>query len=46
MIREEHHYNQIEKKCLALVFVVQKMRHYLVGQTIHIILKVNLLRCL
>jgi len=31
---------------LALVFIVQKMRHYLVGQTINVILKVNLLRLL
>jgi len=35
MIGAEHRYNPIEKECLALVFVIQKMRHYLVGQTIH-----------
>lgn len=32
MIRAEYRYNHIEKECLALVFTVQKMRHYLVGQ--------------
>jgi len=46
MIEAEHRYNPIEKECLAFVFVVQKMRHYLVGQTIHVISKVNSLRLL
>ena len=46
MIRAEHRYNPIEKKYLALVFAVQKMRHYLVGQTINIISRVNPLRLL
>ena len=46
MIGAEHRYNPIEKECLALVFAVQKMRHYLVGQTINVISKVNPLRLL
>jgi len=37
MIGAEHHYNPDKNECLALVFAIQKMRHYLVGQTIHII---------
>jgi len=41
MIGGEHLYNPIVKECLALVFAVQKMRHYLVGQTFHVISKVN-----
>jgi len=46
MIGSEHQYNPIEKEYLALVFSVQKMRHYLVGQTIHVISKVTPLRFL
>ena len=46
MIGAEHQYNPIEKECLAFVFTVQKTRHYLVGQTIHVISKVNPLRLL
>jgi len=37
LIREESRYNPIEKECLALVFAIQKTRHYLVSQTIHVI---------
>jgi len=41
IIGAEHRYNPVEKECLALVFAIQKMWHYLVGQTIHVISKVN-----
>ena len=43
MTGAEHLYNLVEKECLALVITIQKMGHYLVGQTIHIISKVNTL---
>jgi len=46
LIGAKSRYNQVKKKCLALVFAIQKMRHYLVGQTIHVISKVNPLRIL
>ncbi|XP_020272459.1 uncharacterized protein LOC109847638 [Asparagus officinalis] len=46
MIGVEHRYNPMEKECFALVFAIQEMRHYLVGQTIHVISKVNPLRVL
>jgi len=40
-IGAEHRYNLVEKECLALVFALQKMRHYIVGQRVHVISKVN-----
>jgi len=46
LIGAESRYNSIEEECLALVFAVQKTRYYLVGQTIHVISRVNLLRIL
>ena len=35
-----------EKKCLALVFAIQRTHHYLVSQSIHVIFRVNPLRIL
>ena len=46
MIGAKYRYNPFEKECLTLVFTVQKIRHYLVGQTIHVVSKVNPLRLL
>src|SRR3954469_22501681 len=46
LLGAKHRYHPVEKECLALVFAVQKTRHYLVGQTIHVISKVNPLRML
>ena len=40
LIGAESRYNPIEE-CLALVFPIQKTRHYLVGQTIHVTCRVN-----
>jgi len=46
LIGAESRYNPIKKGCLALVFAIQKTRHYLVSQTIHVIFRVNPLRVL
>src|SRR5205809_2208836 len=42
----EHRYNLVKKECLALVFAVQKTRHYLTGETIYVVSKINPLRLL
>src|SRR5436190_12400326 len=41
MAGAEHRYNPVKKECLVLVFAVQKMRHYLTGQTIYAVSKIN-----
>ena len=46
MIGSEHHYNPIEKECLALVLAIQKMRQYLMRKHIQVISRVNPLRLL
>jgi len=46
LIGAESHYNPVEKECLTLIFAIQKMQHYLVGQTNHVISRVNSLRIL
>jgi len=46
LIRAESRYHPVEKECLALVFAIQNTRHYLVGQTIHVISRVSPLRIL
>src|SRR4051812_8911833 len=46
MVGAEHRYNLVEKEYLALVFAVQKTRHYLTGQTIYVVSRVNPLRLL
>jgi len=46
LIGAESRYNPIKKECLALVFAIQKMRHYLIGQNLHVISIVNPLRLL
>ncbi|KAM1087466.1 hypothetical protein ACFX2B_012841 [Malus domestica] len=37
----ELNYSQIEKMCLALVFVVQKLRHYMHAYIIHLVAKAD-----
>ena len=40
----EINYSLIEKICLALVFALQKLRHYFQIHTVHLIPKVNLVK--
>ena len=46
LVGAEHHYSPMEKVCLALIFTVQKLRHYLLTHSITLISKANPIRYL
>ena len=46
LIGVESHYNRVKKECIALIFAIQKTRHHLVEQTIHVIFRINPLQIL
>ena len=41
LVGAEMNYSPIEKICLALVFVVQKLRHYMQAHTVHVVSKAD-----
>ncbi|KAL0317410.1 UNVERIFIED_CONTAM: Transposon Tf2-12 polyprotein [Sesamum angustifolium] len=44
MTPNELKYSPIEKLCLALIFSIQKLKHYFQSHSIHLVLKANLLK--
>ncbi|KAM1291750.1 hypothetical protein ACFX13_019140 [Malus domestica] len=40
----ELNYSPIEKMCLALIFAIQKLRHYMHAYTIHLVAKADLVK--
>ncbi|GAA0157370.1 hypothetical protein LIER_38445 [Lithospermum erythrorhizon] len=45
MTPNELNYSPIEKLCLALIFSIQKLKHYLQSHMVHLISKANLIKC-
>ena len=46
LVGAEHNYSPMEKVCLALIFALQKLRHYLLTHSITLISKANPIRYL
>lgn len=46
LVSYEVNYTSIEKSCLAVVFASQKLRHYMLAHTIHLIAKIDPLKYL
>ncbi|XXG53660.1 hypothetical protein AAC387_Pa03g1722 [Persea americana] len=46
LVGTKHRYSPVEKECLAVMFAIQKLRHYLLSNTVYLILRINLLKLL
>ena len=40
----ELNYSPIEKTCLALIFSIQKLRHYMQAYTVHLVARADLVK--
>ena len=46
LVGAEHRYSLVEEECLVVMFAMQKLHHYLLSNTVYLILRINLLKVL
>jgi hypothetical protein len=46
MVGDEHNYSPIEKLCLALIFALKKLRHYMLAREIQLVARADLIKYL
>ena len=46
LVAVKHRYKPVEKECLAFMFAVQKLRHYLLSNMVYLVSRINPLKVL
>ena len=46
LVSTEHRYSLVEKECLAVMLIVQKLHYYLLSNTVYLISRINFVKVL